>query len=137
MEKLSSGKDQWFLLEGFFKNVSDIINFEANVAKITKAVFLGSEPLNDVEAEIAYHFKLQNRLVQVSSGEEWEFKQIETVRNDICVMLCHETLSAKYREIFNKEVYDLISIEDARVKIKEGKEAEEEGEEKPISDSEV
>lgn len=83
--------------------MSEIKNFENNVATVTKAVYLGDKPLSDNDAEIAYHFKSHNRLVSCPSGQKWEFLQIENVRNDLCVMIGHEAAVQKYRELINKE----------------------------------
>lgn len=94
-EKLSKSNNQWFQLDGFFNEINEIINFENSVAHITKAVYLGKDPLSDKESEIAYHFNLDNRLVTAQSGEEWEFAQIENVRHDVAVLICHDSLTAK------------------------------------------
>jgi len=49
---LSSNKPKWYLLEEFFTKESEVRLFEQEVAKVTKCVYLGSNPINNDESEI-------------------------------------------------------------------------------------
>jgi len=71
---------------------------------------------------------------------DWEFDQIEKVRNDVLVMLAHNEIAAKYKNELDKSLFEAISMEECREKIKLKKEAEggeEAGDDKAITDAEV
>jgi len=85
-------------------------------------------------------FKQQGRLVNVPSAEEWEFEQVERVRQDVAALVCHETIGLKLRDLLDKEKYEIVSIEDTKAKVREeakDKDGEGDDEEKAVSDTEV
>lgn len=55
----------------------------------------------------------------------------------MAVFICIEAAGQHYKRILNKDLFEVISIEDMRVKIKESKAEDENAEDKPISNQEV
>jgi len=70
---------------------------------------------------------------------DWEFEQIELVRHDVMVMIVHTDVAIKYKSELDKTLYETISIDECREKIKLKREGMEDegGDDKTISDTEV
>lgn len=41
--------------------------------------------------------------MRATSGQEWEFRQKELLRNDVAVLIGQETIASKFRDLMNKE----------------------------------
>lgn len=53
VELLSSQKAPTFLLEEVFTKETELEHFEQQISVVSKAVYLGQEPLSDQESQIA------------------------------------------------------------------------------------
>lgn len=109
------------------------------MSNIEKLIYLGSYNLSKEESEITYYFNKDNRLYTCKCVMDWEFDQIEKVRCDVLVMLAHNEIAAKYKNELDKSLFEPISLEECREKIKLKREGGEEdaGDDKPITDTEI
>jgi hypothetical protein len=83
------------VLEDFFSDVEEVKEFEKRVAKLKKVVYLGTQPLDLKQSEIAYFCQQDSRLERAPKGQSFEFYQLKFVRNDLAVVIVHESLLQK------------------------------------------